>query len=134
MQPLLVTAAVVFFQDKLLITQRPADKHHGGLWEFPGGKLEENESPVEALHRELDEELGLTVDQCRIYDVVYHRYDERPVLLMVYRCLAASPTVQHHEVADHAWILPTQLRDYPILPADKTLVDKLMAEQHCADG
>lgn len=134
MQPLLVTAAVVFHQDKLLITQRPAGKDHGGLWEFPGGKLEENEAPVEALHRELDEELGLTVDQCQVYDVVYHRYDERPVLLLVYRCSAASPTVHHHEVADHAWISPDQLRDYPILPADKTLVDKLIAEHHCADG
>ncbi|MCD6527777.1 MAG: (deoxy)nucleoside triphosphate pyrophosphohydrolase [Desulfuromonas sp.] len=129
MYPLLVTAAVVSYQDKILITQRTADQKHPGLWEFPGGKLEKNEPPVDALQRELREELDLTVSDCRIYELVYHRYDDGPVLLMVYRCKADTNIVQHIEVAGHAWISPEQLTSYDILPADKELMDKIIAEE-----
>lgn len=128
MYPLLVTAAVVSYQDKILITQRPADKKHPGLWEFPGGKIEKNEAPVDGLKRELIEELGLDVHNCQIYELIYHCYDDGPVLLMVYRCQAHTTTVQHFDVADHAWITPGQLKEFDMLPADKDLIDKLINE------
>ena len=104
MYPLLVVAALVFHHNKLLITQRPPGKKYAGYWEFPGGKLEKNEAPISALVRELCEEIVLTVTDCEIFDVVYHRYDDQPVLLMVYRCQSDTTQVRHLEVSDHAWI------------------------------
>ena len=126
MYPLLVVAALVFHADKLLITKRPAGKRHAGFWEFPGGKLEKNEAPLCALKRELREEIDLEVTECSIFDVVYHRYDEQPVLLMVYRCQSNTTQVRHVEVSDHAWIDVKELRDYPMLPADDELIEQVI--------
>lgn len=126
MPPLLVTAAIISHQGKILLTQRPHTKQHGGLWEFPGGKLEENESPICGLKRELREEIGLEVSNCRIHEVVYHHYQWGPVLVMFYRCDSATKNVEHYQVADHAWIEPHQIGDYEILPADKEMVEALM--------
>jgi 8-oxo-dGTP diphosphatase len=68
--PLLVTAAVIFDGDKVLITRRPDDKRHPGLWEFPGGKVDPGESPEEALCREIREELDAELQVLRIFEVV----------------------------------------------------------------
>lgn len=128
MPPLLVTAAIVIHKGRILLTQRPHHKQHGGLWEFPGGKLEENEAPICGLKRELREEVGLEVGNCQIYEVVYHHYDWGPVLLMFYTCESASDDVEHHQVADHAWLKPQQLLDYDILPADQKMVAALATQ------
>ncbi len=131
MPPLLVTAAIVTYQGKILLTQRPPNKQHGGLWEFPGGKLEENESPICGLRRELREEIGLEVSNCQIYEVVYHQYDWGPVLLMFYSCESTTEHVEHYQVADHAWLKPHQLLDYDILPADQQMVAALATQSCC---
>ncbi len=129
MYPLLVVAALVFHQGKLLITQRPPGKKHAGYWEFPGGKLEKDEHPVSALMRELCEEIDLNVTQCEIFDVVYHRYDEQPVLLMVYQCQSDTTKIRHLEVSDHAWIDVAELRNYPMLPADHELIEQVIKKK-----
>jgi len=126
MYPLLVVAGLVFHHNKLLITQRPPGKKHAGYWEFPGGKLEKDESPVNALIRELCEEIDLKVAQCEIFDVVYHRYDEQPVLLMVYRCQSDTNRVRHLEVSDHAWIDVEERHNYSMLPADHELIEQVI--------
>src|SRR5437763_15979588 len=81
-----VAAGLVFRDGKLLITQRPADAHLGGLWEFPGGKREPNETFEECLARELREELGIEVAIGELLESLTHEYAEKTVHLRFYRC------------------------------------------------
>jgi 8-oxo-dGTP diphosphatase len=127
MQPLIVTAAIMRRQDRVLITQRPADKPHGGLWELPGGKLDGGESPRQALQRELREELDIEVAVGDIFEVIYHRYDWGAVLILVFECQHLSGTLRHLEVTDHRWIRPEESDNYQLLPADQPIFDKLRA-------
>ncbi|MEJ2700327.1 MAG: NUDIX domain-containing protein, partial [Desulfuromonadales bacterium] len=86
MLPLIVTAAIIRRQDQVLITRRFETGKHGGMWEFPGGKLDPNESPQEGLKREILEELGIAVRVHSIFEVAYFRYDWGPVLILSYEC------------------------------------------------
>ncbi len=128
MSPLIVTAALLRKDSRILITKRPADKQQGGFWEFPGGKLQSNETPQQALQRELREELDLEVEVGAIFEVVYHRYDWGPVLMLVYECRPLSEVIRNLEVADHRWIAVEQLPEYDLLPADQPIVDKLLRQ------
>ena len=125
MQPLLVTAAIIRHEGRILVTQRPPNTRHGGLWEFPGGKLEADESPAAALQRELGEELDLSVKVGEIFDVVYYRYDWGTVLILAYLCTPAHTRVRNLQVADHRWVRPEELSDFPFLPADLPLIKRL---------
>lgn len=129
MPPLIVTAAVLRRDGRILITQRPDGKRDAGMWEFPGGKLEENESPEEGLRRELREELGLEAAIGSIFAVVHHRYPWGAVLILAYEGRPLSGNVRNLEVADHRWVLPRELSDHPLLSADRPIVEKLLAEQ-----
>jgi len=123
--PLLVTAAVVFDGDKVLITRRPDDSRHAGLWEFPGGKIDPGESPEEALCREISEELNAEVRVVEIFDVVFYRYDWGPVLILAYTCQLLTKTLHNIGVAEHRWVHPQELSDFPILPADRPIISRL---------
>lgn len=125
--PLLVAAAVIFDGDRVLITRRPAGKRHPGFWEFPGGKVDPGESPEEALHRELREELDAVVEVNGIYEVVYHRYDWGAVLILAYQCRLVTSTIRNLGVAEHCWILPRDMKNYNILPADQPIIARLNA-------
>src|SRR5947209_16154187 len=81
-----VAAGLVFRDGKLLITQRRADAHLGGLWEFPGGKREQDETFEECLRRELREELGVEVIVGELFESVTHAYPEKTVQLKFFRC------------------------------------------------
>ncbi len=129
MFPLIVTAALLRKNSKILITKRPADKPHGGFWEFPGGKLQRNETPQQALQRELREELDLDVEVGSIFEVVYHRYEWGPVLILVYQCQPRSEVIRNLEVADHAWAAVDELSGYDVLPADRPVIDKLLRQE-----
>ena len=132
MQPLIVTAAIILHEGRVLVTQRPQQARHGGLWEFPGGKLEAEETPVAALQRELLEELDLPVTVGDIFDVIYHRYDWGAVLILAYHCIPVHTRVRNRQVADHRWLLPEELTDLPFLPADQPLIDRLRYRSHRA--
>lgn len=135
MQPLIVTAAIICRHGRVLVTQRPATARHGGLWEFPGGKLEADETPADALQRELREELDLPVTVESIFDVVHHRYDWGAVLILAYRCTPApAAQVRNLQVADHRWLLPDELAALPFLPADLPLIERLQSQAACAPG
>jgi 8-oxo-dGTP diphosphatase len=125
MQPLIVTAAIIFHEGRVLVTRRLANARHGGLWEFPGGKLEADETPTTALRRELIEELDLPVTVGEIFDVIHHRYDWGAVLILAYHCTPVHTRVRNLQVADHRWLLPQELADLPFLPADLPLIDRL---------
>ncbi|PLY00192.1 MAG: (deoxy)nucleoside triphosphate pyrophosphohydrolase [Desulfuromonas sp.] len=125
--PLLVTAAIAIRDDRVLITQRMPGSRHAGMWEFPGGKMEKNESPTETLQREICEELGVEVQVEEIFAVIHHRYEWGAILLLAYRCQLEEKPLQHLEVADHRWVTPQELDDYPLLDADRPLVEKLQS-------
>ena len=123
--PTLVAAAVVIEESRVLLTRRTEGQHLAGLWEFPGGKLEEGESPEQALVRECNEECGIEVEVEDILDVAFHRYPDKDVLLLFYRCHLVAGEVQHLQIADHAWVSAEQLEGYALPPADEGVVKKL---------
>jgi len=127
MQPLIVTAAIICRDGEILITRRPEGKRQGGMWEFPGGKLEGGESPADCLCREIREELDLAIRVDALFDVVHHRYDWGAILLLAYRCTPFSTTIRNLQVAEHRWVSPETLGDFPFLAADEPLISKLMS-------
>lgn len=132
MLPLIVTAALLRKNSKILLTKRPANKPQGGFWEFPGGKLQQDETPQQALQRELREELDLEVKVGSIFEVVYHRYEWGPVLILVYECQPCSEVIRNLEVAEHRWIAVAELSGYDVLPADRPIIDKLLDQDDSA--
>jgi 8-oxo-dGTP diphosphatase len=86
----LVVAAVVVRGGNVLLSRRPPGKHLAGLWEFPGGKVEEGETPESALAREVREELGLEITAPLPYAFVHHEYPEKRILMLAYRCGASG--------------------------------------------
>lgn len=125
MSTVVVAAAVVRREGRILLTKRLDRGHLAGFWEFPGGKLEEGESPEAALVRECREECGIEVDVLDILDVTFHRYPSKDVLLLFYDCRLAFGEVMHLEVAAHEWVLPAELDDYELPPPDAKLIAKL---------
>jgi 8-oxo-dGTP diphosphatase len=126
---LVVAALIVSSRGEVLLTQRREDQDLPLSWEFPGGKIEPGESPVDALRREIREELGVAVEVGRVWEVLHHRYPRYDVTMIVYRCaLPEGAAPRAVEVRDLAWVTPAALGDYPILPADAPLVARLARE------
>ena len=128
MYPLLVTAAIIVHDGKVLLTRRRPDAPYPLLWEFPGGKVELDEDPQECVIRELREELDIVVSVDKIYDVVYYRYPERTVLIMAYACRWIEGDIKELDVAGHSWVEPAKLMDFPLLPADVALAERIGRE------
>ena len=125
---LVVAGLIVGDGQKVLITQRRADQPLPLQWEFPGGKVEPGEAPAVALARELAEEIGVTVEVGRVWDVLFHPYPAFDLVMLVYACRIVAGTPRAVEVADLAWVAAQDLRGWDILPADRPLVDRLVAE------
>jgi 8-oxo-dGTP diphosphatase len=123
--PLLVTAAVIFADEKVLITRRPDNKRHPGMWEFPGGKVDAGESPEIALTREIREELGAEIEIEQIFDVIYYRYEWGPVLILAYTCRLLTNALHNIGVAEHRWVHPREFVKFPFLPADLSILNRL---------
>ena len=121
---LVVAAALIDTDGRVLIAQRPEGKALAGLWEFPGGKIEPGERPEQALIRELREELGIDVNAACLAPFVFtsHAYDSFHLLMPLYLLRRWSGTVQRREHAALKWVKPSQLSDYPMPPADEPLV------------
>lgn len=128
MNPLLVTAAIVVHEGRVLIARRRPDVPYPLLWEFPGGKVEPGEDPRDAIVRELKEELDMDAAVEGIYDAVYHRYPQRTVLLLAYCCRWTGGELKDLEVTEHLWVEPRKLADFEFLPADVALVARLTRE------
>jgi 8-oxo-dGTP diphosphatase len=121
---LVVAAALVDADGRVLIAQRPQGKQLAGLWEFPGGKVEPGETPETALIRELDEELGITVKQACLAPFVFasHTYDDFHLLMPLFliRRWEGEPERREHQAI--TWVRPNDMRNYPMPPADAPLV------------
>jgi len=119
----LVAAAIVIEQGRVLISQRKRGSHLEGAWEFPGGKVEPGEDPRDALVRELREEVGIEVAVGDIVEVTFHRYPGKAVLLLFYAALRLpdSPDPEPIDVANVRWAARDELED-ELFPAADVLV------------
>ena len=123
---LTVVAAVIRdAKGRVLLTQRPRDSHMGGLWEFPGGKIDDGEAPAEALARELDEELGLEITVGAPLTFAVHEEPGLRILLLFYAATIdrGVATARHGQAI--RWVTPSELPSYPTPPADAELVHRL---------
>ncbi len=125
---LVVAAALVDEDDRVLVAQRPAGKSLAGLWEFPGGKVDAGERPEEALIRELNEELGISVDEACLAPLTFasHAYDDMHLLMPLYICRRWEGIVQSREGQALRWMQPRDLRSLPMPPADSPLIAPLI--------
>ena len=123
-----VAAALVFREGKLLITQRYADAHLGGLWEFPGGKREPDETFEACLARELREELGIEVTVGELAESLTHAYPEKTVHLRFYLCRWEQHEPQPLGCSAFKWVTAAELKDYDFPAADARLLDKLRTD------
>ncbi len=125
---LVVAAALVDADGRVLIAQRPEGKQLAGLWEFPGGKVEAGERPEETLIRELAEELAITVKEPCLAPLTFasHRYEDFHLLMPLYVCRRweGSPVAVEHQAI--RWVKPARLRDFPMPPADEPLIPALI--------
>ena len=118
-----VAAAVILnAQGQILLARRPVDKHQGGLWEFPGGKVEPDEPVVDALVRELDEELGIQISAARPLIQIPHHYPDKSVLLDVYEVDAFEGTPYGREGQPVEWVERSALADYAFPAANTPIV------------
>ena len=124
---LVVAVALVDADGRVLLARRPAGKPMAGLWEFPGGKVHDRESPESALVRELREELGVDTAASCLAPLTFasHRYDHFHLLMPLYVCRVWHGRPTPHEGQELAWVRPARLGDYPMPLADKPLVPVL---------
>jgi mutator protein MutT len=120
-----VSAGLVFREGRVLITQRRAGDHLGGLWEFPGGKRNPGESYEDCLCRELMEELGIEVEVGERFATVTHDYPEKSVHLEFFLCQWHRHEPRAIGCADFAWVNCEQLAQYSFPAADEQLLEKL---------
>ena len=124
---LVVAAALVDADRRVLIAQRPQGKSMAGLWEFPGGKVEAGETPEAALIRELEEELGIQTKTACLAPLSFasHSYENFHLLMPLYVCRKWQGIPQAKEHIALKWVRPQALRDYPMPPADEPLIAAL---------
>ncbi len=111
----------------VLITRRPDHVHQGGLWEFPGGKVERGESILSALCRELHEELGIVVQAAEPWLQISHAYPDKTVRLEVWRVMGYTGEPQGREGQLLVWALPAEISDFAFPAADQPILDALLA-------
>ncbi|TVR48152.1 MAG: (deoxy)nucleoside triphosphate pyrophosphohydrolase [Puniceicoccaceae bacterium] len=113
---------------RILATRRPPGKAYGGLWEFPGGKVEPGETPADALRREIREELDLEIEVGADEDAVEHHDDTGVCIrLRPFRATVRGGRLRLHEHTEFRWVLPVELDTLEWAPADRPIVARLAA-------
>lgn len=128
MKTVLVSAVALIDADgRVLLAQRPTGKSMAGLWEFPGGKVEQGETPEAALIRELHEELGIETWQSCLAPLIFasHGYDDFHLLMPVFACRKWDGIVTPKEGQELAWVYAKDLKSYQMPPADIPLISVL---------
>jgi 8-oxo-dGTP diphosphatase len=124
---LVVAVALIDADGRILLAKRPEGKTLAGLWEFPGGKIEDNERPEAALIRELKEELGINVEESCLAPLTFasHAYEDFHLLMPLFVCRRWKGIPQGLEGQTLKWVHAKDLRDYPMPPADLPLIPHL---------
>ena len=121
-----VAVAVICNADgNILIAKRPEGVHQGGLWEFPGGKVEAGENLENALKRELFEELGIELKACEPLIEIHHNYPDKSVWLDVWRVTGFSGEAYGREQQPVRWVAPKALDDYEFPKANQPIIEVL---------
>lgn len=128
--PIPVACAVIERNGRILIAQRPPHKHIGLKWEFPGGKVEADETPAAAIVREIREELALDVAVVRALPSFVHRYPNATIEMIPFVCrlAPASPEAVPSEHIAVAWVAPEELRQYDLAAADWPIVTTIWGD------
>ena len=124
-----VTAAVLGRDGKVLLAKRPSKGLLGGMWEFPGGKIEANESLEACLEREIREELGVAIKVGQPFGVYQHAYTHFRITLHAFLCELSNGEPRPIEAAELAWVAPAELTLYPMGKVDRQIARKLASEQ-----
>ena len=123
-----VVAAVVERDGRYLITQRRANAVLPNLWEFPGGRVEARETDAEALRREMQERLGVSVHVGQLISFVSHPYERYTVDLYLYQCELEGEALDCRAVQDYRWVTSEEFDGYPFTPADEASMNQLLGE------
>lgn len=123
-----VVAALIWNGDKFLICQRPVHKARGLLWEFVGGKVEPGETKKQALVRECQEELAITLSVGDVFMEVDHQYPDLNVHLTLFNAVIHEGTPQMLEHNDIRWITPGEIPQYDFCPADEEILKRLQVK------
>jgi len=124
-----VVAALIWDKNKFMICQRPTNKARGMLWEFVGGKVEPGETKEQALIRECQEELAITLSVGEVFMDVVHEYPDLTVHLTLFNAIIANGTPQKLEHNDIRWITVDEIPEYAFCPADETILSKISAAE-----
>ena len=121
---IVASVALINSDNQILIAQRPKEKHLSGLWEFPGGKVEKNESPESTLIRELKEELNVNINKKCVAPLTFSEFDykEFNLLLLLYVCRRWDGDPESMENNPIKWVKSNKLREYKMPPADDSLI------------
>ena len=120
-----VVAALIWHGDKFMICQRPTHKARGLLWEFVGGKVESGETNEQALIRECQEELAVTLSVGDVFMDVVHEYPDLTVHLTLFNATIAEGEPQKLEHNDIKWITPSEISNYEFCPADEEILARI---------
>ena len=121
---IVVSIALINNENEILLSKRPEKKHLSGFWEFPGGKVEEGETPEKALIREVKEELNIDISNKCIAPLSFSEFDYKnfQLLLLLYICRRWDGVPMSMENNKLEWVKPNMLRDYKMPPADDALI------------
>ena len=120
-----VTAAILLNEGSILIAKRKTTDRLGNMWEFPGGKIEEGETPQECLKREMEEEFGIEVTVGKYIGHSIYHYDHGSIELLAYLTTWAGGDISANSHDDYKWVQMDELKDFYFAPADLPFVEKL---------
>ena len=120
-----VTAAIMSIENRVFIAQRKSSDSLRNKWEFPGGKIENNETPEQCLKREMKEEFGIDVSIGEYLDESIYHYEHMSIRLLAYRAFWKGGNIYPKAHNDFKWVSPDKLYEYDFAPADAPFVNKL---------
>ena len=122
-----VVAAVIQNEEgKILIAQRNLKKSQGGLWKFPGGKIEPNETKEEAIIREIKEEMDIDIEAKKFIDQKVFNYPDKDINLIAIECKQIKGDIKLNEHEDIKWVNKNELRNFNFAPADKFIINTIL--------